>query len=91
MVNWTYKDDERSLGQGWGLFTVYGSRYVEDGTVQLQKYDEEEIFKDDYEAWAFVWAQSNQRNALAVKALQFLLEHSPEEYSDIKQTGETRS
>ncbi len=91
MVNWTHKDDERSLEQGWGLFTVYGSRYVEDGTVQLQKADEEEIFKEDCEAWAFVWAQSNQRDALAAKALQFLLEYNPKEYSEIKKIGETKS
>ena len=88
---WTTEDDEQSLEQGWGLFTVYGSKYVEDGTVQLQKSDEEEIFKDDYEAWTFVWAQANQRNTLAVKALQFILEYNPKEYSEIKKIGETKS
>ncbi len=91
MTKWTNTDDEQSLEQGWGLFTVYGSEYVEDGTVQLQKYDEVEVFKDDMGAWAFVWAQSSQRDALAVKALQFMLEHNPKEYFKIEQTGEIRS
>ena len=88
MVNWTNRDDEQSLDQGWGLFTVYGSEYVKDGTVQLQKYDEDEVFKDDMEAWSFVWKQASQRDKLAVKALQFILECNPKEYSEIKQIGE---
>ena len=91
MLNWTNKDDEDALKQGWDLFTVYGSEHVDDGTVQLQKHDEVEVFKTDPEAWVFVWTQANQGNVLARKALSFLLDHNPKEYLEIKQLVENNN
>ena len=69
---WTTKDDEHSLAQGWGLFTAYGSKYVDDGTVQIQKYDEVETFSCDEDAVAYVRAQAEKGDTLALHALAFL-------------------
>ncbi len=71
-IKWTTEDDKQSLAQGWGLFTVYGSMYIDDGTVQIQKYDEVETFSCDQDAVAFVQSQAEKGNTIAVHALAFL-------------------
>ncbi len=70
---WTFRDQEKALAQGWGLFDA-------DGVLQLQRNDDLNRFPCDMIAWAHV-VETAEHCPLARKAMMVLQDQSPAEYS----------
>jgi hypothetical protein len=60
---WTKQDQEKALEQGWGIFNP-DSR----GILEIQKYDEADVFASDQEAILSVLVSSLSGDTLAIKA-----------------------
>lgn len=69
MIEWTDKDIEASMAQGWIVTTAYTSDYT---GVQIERLDETEVFGDDYAAVAYVANQAMRGDALCQKALDYV-------------------
>ena len=47
-------DETQSYSEGWLATTVSGSVYFPEEWMQIERFDEMEVFKNDWEAVAFV-------------------------------------
>lgn len=83
-------DNNKSVDEGWCISECHGS---ENGPWQLQKCDEQDVFKTDIEAWRHVVTQSQAGSQYHTSALEFLQRHNPIEYDVITNTivGKTRA
>lgn len=87
-VRWDYSDSRAALRQGWDIFVRAPN---DDGErFELQAWMEDGRFKDDGQAWLFVW-QGRSFDPLARKALAFLKVHAPKEYDRIKRYAEAHA
>lgn len=73
-------DNTLATGEGWVISDCEGS---ENGPWQLQKCDEEEIFADDTDAWAFVRLKASEGSAYHLAALEYIKQRCPEEFARI--------
>ena len=80
-AEWVCEDQKIALSEGWDIFGVRGS--AQPGDYQIQRYDEVERFDSDLAAWYHVTLQARNGSKPHVRALQFIREHSPEEYKRI--------
>jgi hypothetical protein len=53
--NWTAANRDAARAEGWNVFDCIGSV---SGPFQICKYDEEDRFENDTNAWRFVWLRS---------------------------------
>ncbi len=80
-TKWACADQKIALDEGWDIFSVSGSS--QPGDYQIQRDDEMKKMQSDSAAWHHVVAQAVAGNKVHVRALQFIREHSPEEYKRI--------
>lgn len=66
----TARESEQACAEGWGLFEVFGSARRPDGSLEIEKDDEADIFESDEAAVAFVRAQAEKGSALHRYALK---------------------
>ena len=66
---WSAADNRKSLKKGWGLFVV------DAGYVQIQKYDELDIFESDDEAREHVYRKARTSD-LCARALYYIADHN---------------
>lgn len=69
---WTAEDAKAAAAEGWGLFDVDSSGYLE-----IQRFDEEEMFDSDDEALAYVRQRVAQLGAIHYKALKIHEANAP--------------
>lgn len=82
-TKWTDEDNKQAMEEGWCVSEVLTEANPK-RRHQLQKLDEGIRFTDDDQVWRYVWALGCASQAsLEGRALQFLLENSPEEYKEI--------
>lgn len=67
--------------EGWDIFESTGSV---DGPYQIQRNDDDAVFKDDSEAWRFVWDKAQSGSEYHRAALDWLKENNPGEYVRIE-------
>ena len=94
LAEWTYEDSQIAIEQGWEIFSTdrgdeeiilidgepYGLR-----SFELQQVDERNKFTNDAQAWEFVWNKAyTDSNPTALKALNFLRQHSVFEFNAIE-------
>lgn len=72
-IDWLPEQIEAALAEGWDIFDT-GDEY------QLQRHDEAEIFDSDSAAWHHVYDKAQAGSPLHKHALEFLNEHSLDEY-----------
>jgi len=68
-----FTDKDRESFNGFDIFES------EDG-YQLQIEDDEDVFKNDYEAWAFIWGRSQKGSDVHQKIIDFIRQENIEEY-----------
>jgi hypothetical protein len=73
-------DNAQAGKEGWGIFDCEGSA---NGPWQLQKEDIQDVFATDCDAWQHVVACADAGSAYHLAALEFLLQHNPQEHSAI--------
>jgi hypothetical protein len=76
-------NNDPAADEGWCISECHGS---ENGPWQLQKCDEQDVFKTDIEAWRFVVDVAEAGSEYHQSALQFLKDHNPIEYDCIVDT-----
>lgn len=64
----TNLEEKTAAAEGWGLFEVFGG--AQDGTIQIQKLDESDVFNNDFEALCFVERKAETGSELHRKAIQ---------------------
>lgn len=73
-------DNTQAANEGWCISECFGSK---NGPWQLQKDDCQDKFAKDSEAWQHVVTQADAGSAYHKAALEFLLQHSRQEYDVI--------
>jgi len=77
---WTPEMVDFAGEEGWGLFECGGSA---NGRTQLQRCDEEAIFEEDQDAWAFVAHCASQGSAVHQRALDLVEKYNSKEWAAI--------
>ena len=85
-----FYDDRAAIAEGWAIFYAEGNS---EGTIwQLQRLDPggdgPHVFDSDKEAHEFVWSRYLLGSKNHVAAINFLKEHEPREYRNIKTSAE---
>lgn len=85
-----FYDDHAAIAEGWAIFHAEGNS---EGTMwQLQRLDPgwhgPHVFESDKEAHEFVWGLYLRGSENHVAAINFLKEHEPREYRNIKTSAE---
>jgi len=87
---WSVNDNIAADKQGWAIFSTGGGDH---SPYEIQRIDfpdedglEEPVFAGDAEAHEFVRRQAEAGDRLALAALEFLREHSPEEYITVTES-----
>jgi hypothetical protein len=81
-------DNNQSADEGWCISECFGSA---NGPWQLQKCDEQDVFKTDIEAWRFVVDCAEAGSEYHKQALQFLKDHNRTEHDCIVDTIKRRA
>jgi len=94
---WCPADSEAACSQGWDIFETdrdpESANQLVDGKpygyrpFEIQRVDDLEIFTDDNAAHAFVRAEAQNGDPLALRALAFLQTYSPNEYAAVTATN----
>ncbi len=79
-IEWTNENSNNASKEGWNVFDCIGS---ENGSFQIQRNDEDEIFFDDKQVWLFIKEQAEKGSQLHQKALSFIKENNIAEYNSI--------
>ena len=78
MVNeWNSEDSKLAVLEGWDLYLCIGS---DDGSMQVQRNDEQNLLNNDQEAWLIVKEGKNPHH---IKVKQILEKENIEEYNRI--------
>ncbi len=81
-------DGMQAISEGWGIFECFGS---ENGDYQLQRIDEDEKFKDDRDAWLFVYNMAHKGSNYHIQALDYLSIVNETEYDCVIRYGRKHS
>lgn len=68
-------NEARAHSEGWGLFTT------EDNEIQVQRFQEAEIFKDDNDAWHYIITAAIEGSEFHIDFLKHLKEIAPDEHA----------
>jgi hypothetical protein len=80
---WTLADSLAAIAEGWDVFDCDGSA---NGRFQICKRDDMEIFEDDTDAWVHIGTRATEGSRLHMRALTFVMQHNPVEYTAISNT-----
>jgi len=88
LMSWPAENDAASEKQGWAIFDT--GRASGHPPYEIQRIDFPEDgdapFQGDKEAHEFVRRQAEAGDSLALAALEFLKEHSPEEHATVTES-----
>jgi hypothetical protein len=73
-----FTKEELNSFQGFDIFEA-------DTGYEFQKEDENDIFKDDFEAWGFIWEESQKGSALHNKIIEFIKTNNKTNYNWLSQ------
>lgn len=68
--NWTEADQQQAFDEGWGVFDIDSTGYLE-----IQRLDEAEIFSSDEEARSYVYNETSTLHALAISIVKTSQKH----------------
>jgi hypothetical protein len=71
-------DNAIAMKEGWAITTGHDV-----DLFRLEKLDEADVFESDQKAWAFVYELAVRGSYYHNSALEFLAEHSPNEFQRV--------
>jgi hypothetical protein len=74
-------DNSKAITEGWSIFTCYAS---DNGPFQLQCCDDDDVFVDDPQAWAYVVRCAQSGSEYHKSALEYLRDYNPMELRAIE-------
>lgn len=90
MTEWTKADSIAALSEGWDIFSCHGS---ENGFYQICVLEEpnldpslgydEKKFENDCEVWVYVMGMYQEKSPLHMRAMNFIAENNPNEFTCI--------
>lgn len=88
-MTWSDAQSYAAIAQGWDLFTTGGAEGHPPWELQRIDFPEDEsdaVFPGDQEAHEFVRRQAEAGDSLALAAIAFLEERSPEEHATVMES-----